>query len=274
MLGNSPVLKLQAAPKRAVRAYQEADTQSDPTTHMVTNSSCLTLQDRSGDASQATVSGLHFGELEWNSPVCTLRPGEFLFREGDPKDNVYMVETGSICVYANRSECLLEIEFAFPGDLVGLGHLAHRISNARAVADTRVACLPLSAAEEIAKNDATANQKLTDAIEKEQSHIRRILVRSGQQHPIERLAAFLVTLSCYNACEGRDPNVISDALKCEIVADYLALNVDQLAQLLVDLERLQLVAHCPSQGLILQDLNELKRLAAGCRHDGLLSQHS
>lgn len=274
MMGNSPVLKCQAAPKRAVRAHQEADAQSDATTHMVANSSGRTLQDRSGDASQATVSGPHFGQLEWNSPVCTLRPGEFLFREGDPKDHVYRVETGSICVFANRSEWLLEMEFAFPGDLVGLGHLAHHISNARAVADTRVACLPLSAAEEIAKNDATANQKLTDAIKKEQSHVRRTLVRSGQQNPIARLAAFLVTLSCYNPCEGRDPNVISDALKCGIVANYLALNVDQLAQLLVDLERLQLVAHCPSQGLILQDLDALKRLAAGCRHDGLLSQHS
>jgi hypothetical protein len=50
--------------------------------------------------------------------------------------------------------------------------------------------------------------------------------------------------------------------------------VDQLAQLLVDLERLQLVAHCPSQGLILQDLDALKRLATICRDNGLLSRHS
>ena len=56
-----------------------------------------------------------------------------------------------------------------------------------------------------------------------------------------------------------------DALKCGIVVDYLALNVDQLAQLLVDLERLRLVTHCPSRGLILQDLDTLKRLAAGWR---------
>ena len=274
MLENSPAVNCQAAPKRAVRTDHLADAQSDPTTHMVANPSGRTLPDRSGDPSQAAVSGSHFSQLERNGSVCTLRTGEFLFREGDPKDHVYRVERGSICVYANRSEWLLEMEFAFPGDLVGLGHLAHHISNARAVADASVACLPLSAAEEIAANDATVNQKLADAIEREQSHIRRTLVRSGQQDPIERLAAFLVTLSCYNACEGRDPNVIYDALKCGIVADYLALNVDQLAQLLIALERLQLVAHCPSQGLILQDLDALKRLAAGCRDDGLLSRHS
>ena len=55
MMGNSPVLKCQAAPKRAVRAHQEADAQSDSTTHVVANSSGLTLQDRSGDASQASL---------------------------------------------------------------------------------------------------------------------------------------------------------------------------------------------------------------------------
>ncbi len=44
MMGNSPAVKCQAAPKRAVRAYHEADAQSDPTTHVVANPSGLNFE--------------------------------------------------------------------------------------------------------------------------------------------------------------------------------------------------------------------------------------
>ena len=44
MMGNSPAVKCQAAPKRAVRAFHEADAQSDPTTHVVANPSDLNFE--------------------------------------------------------------------------------------------------------------------------------------------------------------------------------------------------------------------------------------
>jgi hypothetical protein len=44
VMGNSPAVKCQAAPKRAVRAYNEANAQSDATTHVVANPSGLNFE--------------------------------------------------------------------------------------------------------------------------------------------------------------------------------------------------------------------------------------
>ena len=62
-------------------------------------------------------------------------------------------------------------------------------------------------------------------------------VRFSQQNPLGRLAAFLLTLSRENEQEGRDPAVLVQPLQCGVVADFLALSVDRLGSLLVQLER-------------------------------------
>ena len=74
------------------------------------------------------------------------------------------------------------------------------------------------------------------------------------------MAALFVTLSRYNAYEGRDPALITDSLKCGVVAGYLDLSVDHLAGELAGLEARGLIEPSP-RGLLLKDLDSLERLA-------------
>ena len=202
------------------------------------------------------------GVVEVRGPVRSLNPREVLFRAGDPKTHLYRVESGCLCVYEPHiREHRVVVEFAFAGDLIGLGYLENHTRSARAIGETQVTCLPLTAIDRIVEDSPLAQCQLQRAIDDEVEFVRASLVGSGKKDPIARVASFLVTLSRSNSYEGRAANIIADSLKCGVVASYLALSVDTLARVLVELEERGLIENCPPLGLRLKDLNALEQLA-------------
>src|SRR5262249_38219020 len=141
--------------------------------------------------------------------VRLLRANELLFGMGDPKSKLYVVEVGALAVYEPRwNGHRAVIEFAFPGDIIGLGILETHTCCARAVAKSRVRCLPLSARDRVVASDPRAQSRLADAIEREIEFVRESSVRFSRQNPLGRLAAFLLALSRENQDEGRDPTLL------------------------------------------------------------------
>lgn len=196
-------------------------------------------------------------------PARTLATNEILFRGGDPRSHLYLIETGSICTYRKRRGRPHEvIEFAFTGDVVGLGFLEHHIYWAQAAVETRVSSLPLDAVDEIVKHDGRAKQRYAEAIDREFAFRRRLLTRASlRRRPVSRVAALLLALSQLNKNEGRDPTLMSDSLSCGVVADWLGLDLDSLADALVELEKKELIRPSPPQGLRLIDFAGLEELA-------------
>jgi CRP/FNR family transcriptional regulator len=170
--------------------------------------------------------------------VRSLASNELLFGIGDPKIHFYAVKSGGLAIYEPRwNGHRAIIEFAFPGDLVGLGFLQTHTCSARATVETSVQCLPLSAQDHLFADDPRAQARLADAIEREVEFLRESSVRFSQQNPLGRLAAFLLTLSRENEQEGRDPTILTQPMHCGVVADFLALSVERLGSLLVQLEQ-------------------------------------
>lgn len=189
--------------------------------------------------------------------VLTLRPGETLFREGDARSHVYRVERGALCLFKSRADGTQDIfEFAFPGDLVGLGYLDSHVSGAQAAIETSLTCLSRTALDPSAERSA----RLTAAIEREVTFLRESLIRNGHPSPLERVAALFITLSRYNAYEGREPTLITDSLKCGVVAGYLNMSVGELAAQLSEMEARGLIEPC-AKGLRLKDLDGLEKIA-------------
>jgi CRP/FNR family transcriptional regulator len=205
------------------------------------------------DAADVPASAGQSGELR------TLAPGEILFREGDARSHVFRVEKGALCLYRSLPGGMQDVlEFAFPGDLVGLGYLDNHVAAAQASIETSLSCLPRSALDPGA--DTGARARLTAAIEREVAFLDESLVRRESLGPVRRVAALFVTMSRYNAYEGRDPSLVTDSLKCGVVAGYLNMTVDQLAIQLAELERRGLIEPC-DRGLRLKDLDALEQLA-------------
>ena len=62
------------------------------------------------------------------SPSRSLARGEVLFHTGDKRGKLYRIESGALCHYLRWEDGRREIiEFAFPGDIVGFGHLQSHV---------------------------------------------------------------------------------------------------------------------------------------------------
>ena len=186
---------------------------------------------------------------------------EPLFSLGDPKTELYLIESGVVAVYEPRLQGRQAIfEFAFPGDIVGLGFLQTHTCTARASVETVAHCVPFSAQDRLVGDDPKSQAGLANAIEREFEFLRRSSIKFSRENPLGRTAAFLLTLSRQNEEEGRDPTLLTQPLQCGVVADFLALSLDRLGSLLVRLEQRAIIAPCPPHGLRLTDLNALKAL--------------
>ena len=160
----------------------------------------------------------------------TLRGGlgsvaaELLFSLGDPKTDLYFIESGVVGVYEPRLQGRQAIiEFAFPGDIVGLGFLQTHTCSARASVETVAHCVPFSARDRLVGDDPRLQTGLANAIEREFEFLRRASIKFSRENPLGRIAAFLLTLSRQNEEEGRDPTLLTQPLHCGVVTDFLAL---------------------------------------------------
>lgn len=202
-----------------------------------------------------------FPEVHDAAQSRTLASGEILFQAGDTRTHLYRVERGTLCHYARWGDGRREIiEFAFPGDIIGMGHLETHISTAQAMVDTVVSIVPASEFKRALDLDGQLAARLAAAADREFDHLRDRAFESGKGKPVERLASFLSALSHLGADEGRDPTLVTDEIASGVVAEQLDMTIDGLAQALRELERRGMV-HATRDGLRIDDVTGLETLA-------------
>ena len=193
--------------------------------------------------------------------VVTLRAGEALFLVGQRKDFIYRVETGLISARWSAPRDPQDLaEKLRAGQVFGLGFLGTYIYDAVALEETSVSCWSKAALPFLEELDPCVRQRQGLETEREFVHRREALTAGAPLGALQRLAGFLCVASRVNATDGRDPLVIDESLDCASVASFLRIDVDELEQALLALQKKGLVAFDPPRGLRLHNVEALQLL--------------
>jgi CRP/FNR family transcriptional regulator len=189
------------------------------------------------------ISAPQVGTLEDRLAHATIRKlesKEHVFCEGDPRIHVFKVEEGVIAIYKTLCDGRRRIiDFAYPGDLIGLGVLGEHILSAQATCPAKVRCLSASALEGLAETDATLALKLYKAVCQELAATRSLLVTVGQRSAVERVASFLLALHRKAPSEAND--TVTLAMRRSDIADLLGLTIETVSRTLTKLRSLGVI---------------------------------
>jgi len=203
-------------------------------------------------------------EIASGAALQSVKTSEILFHAGDDRV-LYRVERGAVCHYMLWADGRYEvIEFAFPGDIVGLGHMSRHVSTAQAMVDTVVSRVGDDDFEDAIEHDDRLSFRLAAAAEREFDYLRDQAVASNvsanELPAAAKLANFLLVLSSLNGPEGRDRNFIGDDITAGFVAERLNLSIEKLGAALLSLKKQGAVRETPG-GLRIVDATTLQRMA-------------
>ncbi len=206
-----------------------------------------------------SVNGAVFG-VECDVVLQNVKTSDFLFQAGDERA-LYRVERGAICHYMLWADGRHDvIEFAFPGDIVGLGHLSTHSTSAQAMVDTVVSLVSEKEFAETLENDDRLSFRLAAAVEREFDYLRDKTLAANNQPASAKVANFLLALSSMNGSEGRDRNLISEDITAGFVAEKLDMSIDKLGAALLCLKREGAVKETAT-GLRIINTDTLQRMA-------------
>ncbi len=133
--------------------------------------------------------------------------GESLFTPGASRRSAYRVESGALCHYVVWPDGTHDvIEFAFPGDIVGLGSLGEHVSTAQAMVDTSVAIISDEELDRALDADAALASRMAAATDREFDFLRRRALQPGLRPVINRLAAYFLAVGGA-ACRSGDTHL-------------------------------------------------------------------
>lgn len=197
-----------------------------------------------------------------NTTLRRLEPREHVCREGETKHYVYQVEHGAVCLYRSMPDGHRQImDFAYPGDFVGLGTSERHMLSGQAIGHARLRCIPVSAIRQLAARDPEFCFRLYEALSAELSAARDLLATVGTRSATERLASFLVALARRNERGGLTANRIVLPMLRSDIADFLSLTVETVSRTFTRLKQRGIIDLPQSALVIINDRQELEQVA-------------
>lgn len=190
---------------------------------------------------------------------------EHIFCEGDPRTHVYQIEDGVVTIYQMLNDGRRQIvDFAYPGDFIGLGTTREHLFSAEATSSTRVRCFSASTLEETARSDPGLALQLYKAVSLELSAARALLVAIGQRSAIERVATFLLMLhgrtASANDC-GNVNNVVHLPMRRADIGDFLGLTIETVSRTITKLRLMRVIEVSHGTGIRIMDVDRLADLS-------------
>jgi CRP/FNR family transcriptional regulator, anaerobic regulatory protein len=196
----------------------------------------------------------------------TVSAGQSLYQPSDTR-RLYRVEQGALCHYVRWANGRHDVvEFAFPGDIVGLGNLRAHSSTAQAMVDSVVSLLDEADLTEALRSDDVLAMRLVAAAEREFDVLRDRAIATARSCAAGRLANYLLALAGMNTRAGHDATFICDGDCTPHAASLLQLDVAALSHALAALQKRGLIV-AVAGGLLILDVAGLERFADATDED-------
>ena len=191
---------------------------------------------------------------------------EHLFCDGDDATHIYKVEAGHVCIYRILGDGRRQvIDFAFPGDFIGLGAKGQHTTSAQATERTRLRCLPVSELREIINAHPRLGMDLYEMMSSKLAGARNLLVSVCQRSAQERVAGFLLALSRRKVHRGEDASCIVLPMTRTDIADYLGLTIETVSRTLSKMGKARVIDIEQNIIITINDSKALADMAEGGR---------
>jgi CRP/FNR family transcriptional regulator, anaerobic regulatory protein len=198
------------------------------------------------------------------TPTRRVEAKEHVFCEGDAARHVYRVESGLICTYRMMPDGRRQVvDFAFPGDIVGLGANGEHNTSAQAIRPSSLRCLPASLLNEFMHRDARLTALLYETLAEELRAARELLLSVCQRSAAERVAAFLVALIRRNERRDLGADTLDLGMTRTDIADFLGLTIETVSRTFSKFRAAGLIDIAQCTTITIIDRSSLEELAAG-----------
>ena len=209
----------------------------------------------------ATQEGALDGRL-LSSPVRRVDARKHLWCEGDLRTHIYRIESGAVCVYKVLPDGRRHVlDFAFLGDVVGLGLTSAHNLSAQALVTTRLKGMTISAFNQAMRDDNRLAVKLYESLSMELEAARAQLLIVSKRVSIVRVASFLLALAERTAKRGGSPDVIVLPMRRVDIADFLGLTCETVSRTFTKLKMLRVISLLPGGFVRIVDPERLAGLA-------------
>ena len=194
----------------------------------------------------APCGALNHQELDDLSGVSrhrSLKPGEYLFFEGDAVDAYFIVRDGAAKLYKLLEDGRRQIiGFAFKGDMIGHAYQREQNVTAEALVPTELCHLPRDRFELFIEDSGPLGHRLLELASSELSDAQDQMLLLGRKSAKERLASFLLWLSGRAIARGEDGHDLKLPMSRADMGDYLGLTVETVSRTVTKLKNAGLIA--------------------------------
>ncbi|WP_241503743.1 helix-turn-helix domain-containing protein [Ferruginivarius sediminum] len=193
-----------------------------------------------------------------------LGPGDPLFDEGEPANNVYNVTAGTMKVYKLLSDGRRQVTgFLFPGDFLGLANNDIYAYSAEAVSHSTLCRFPRRKLEGLLEQFPKMEKRLLGMASHELAAAQEQMLVLGRKTAKEKVATFLLALSRRAEERGQPADPVTLAMSRADIGDYLGLTTETVSRTFTQLRGSGLIALQQGGKVELRDREALQDISEG-----------
>jgi CRP/FNR family transcriptional regulator len=195
-----------------------------------------------------------------------IKKGAVLYRAGDPLHSLYAVRSGYFKTTLSSRDGREQLTgFPMSGELLGCDAISRdrHECDAMALEDSEVCPIHFSQLERLSRELPSLQRNLNRVLSQEIVRDHEMLLMIGNLNAEERLAAFLLDLSCRMAARGYSGTAFALHMTREDIGGYLGLRLETICRAISSL-RSQGIVSIAGRAVRILDLGRLRGLISGC----------